>query len=80
MLASYEFHGSHRGWHLHANCDSIDEISLGFRKSGREVRLPRARAFHRRAEFGVKNEGNALEVATNIFNISGLPVEQWQLI
>lgn len=79
VLASYEFHGSHPGWHVHANCDSIDEISLGFRKSGREFRLPSARSQHRRNEFDV-NEGNALEIATSLFGITGLPTEQWTLI
>lgn len=78
VLASYEFHGSHVGWHIHANCDSIDRISPGIKKSGREIRLPRPRTHHRRKSFDI-DEDNALDVAAVVF---GLPTErkQWKLI
>lgn len=71
VIASYEFHATHDGWHLHANCDSIDRLGAGFRKSGQEKRIPMGRQFHRRTTFDI-DEGNALAVASKIF---GLPDE-----
>lgn len=68
VIASYEFHGSHPGWHLHANCDSIESLGAGFRKSGQEKRLPKYRQVHRRLNFDI-NEGNALAIVSKIFQL-----------
>lgn len=78
-IASYEFHGTHDGWHIHANCDSFDRLKPGIKVSGREIRLPKAKARHRRSSFDV-NDNNALDKAREIFGLPGQPAEQWELI
>lgn len=69
VLASYEFHGTHPGWHLLATCDDIAADPQGVTIGPWQRRMPRPRMRHRRTDFGVRDEGTALEVAARFFRL-----------
>jgi len=69
VLASYEFHGSHPGWHVLVACDDVAAIPQGVMIGPWQRRLPKARTRHRRIEFGVQNDDTALEVAAGFFRL-----------
>jgi hypothetical protein len=67
IVARYEFHGTHPGWHYHtAECDH-EELPVGD---------PRPRAFGRAVnggeDFGIREPG-ALAKSFNFFNVTGSP-------
>lgn len=68
LLARLEFHGSHAGWHCHANCDDPANRRSGIVKGLGDRRYPRVRSFHRRTQFGI-SEVNALAFAYRFFHI-----------
>jgi len=68
-LASYEFHGTHPGWHAILFCDPVASLPDGIKTGPWQKRIPRARHRHRRLDFGV-TELNALGIACEFF---GLP-------
>ncbi len=68
VLASYEFHGTHPGWHVTAACGPIEDIPSGIRVGPWQRRIPEARTKHRRITFGVTKE-NAVEVAGKFFRL-----------
>ena len=68
LLTSYEFHGTHPGWHVHSACELIEHIPVGRQKGAWNRRLPRAREHHRRIDFGV-TDVNAADVACKAFKI-----------
>jgi hypothetical protein len=67
VLASYEFHGTHPGWHLLAACDDITTVPPGVMIGPWQRRLPKARAKHRSVDFRVKDDDTALDVAAGFF-------------
>jgi hypothetical protein len=69
VVASYEFHGTHPGWHLLAACDDIATIPQGVMIGPWQRRLPKARSRHRNVEFQVKDDASALEVASKFFRL-----------
>lgn len=69
VLASYEFHGTHPGWHLLATCDDVSTVPNGVMIGPWQRRMPKARAKHRRTDFGVRDEGTALDVAARFFRL-----------
>lgn len=69
VLASYEFHGTHPGWHLHAACGDAESVPKGVMSGPWQRRYPRARLFHRRAEFGIETEHSALDRASSFFRL-----------
>jgi hypothetical protein len=71
FIASYEFHGTHRGWHAVMSCDQIENLPIGVKTGPWQIRLPQARRRHRRVVFGV-TENTATERAGKFF---GLPAE-----
>jgi hypothetical protein len=68
VVARLEFHGDHPGWHCHSHCGVVADLSAGYVKSLGSVRLPKARAFHRRKVYEV-TERVALEKAFAFYNI-----------
>lgn len=68
VVARFEFHGDHPGWHCHSYCGALADISVGYVKSLGVVRLPKARAFHRREVYEL-TEQTALERAYTFYNI-----------
>jgi len=69
VIASYEFHGTHPGWHLHSACGDISAIPLGTMRGPWQKRIPQPRTPHRRHVFGVSDEVIALEVAAKFFRL-----------
>lgn len=69
VLASYEFHGTHPGWHLQVTCDDVATVPRGIMIGPWQRRIPKARTRHRKTEFGVKDDGTALEVAAKFFRL-----------
>lgn len=69
VLASYEFHGTHPGWHLHAACDDVAQVPRGVLIGPWQRRIPRARTKHRSVEFQVRDDDTALEVAARFFRL-----------
>jgi hypothetical protein len=53
VLARYEFHGSHPGWHVHAACKNVRDIEPGRLHSPLHSRMPRRGGRHRDDRFGV---------------------------
>jgi hypothetical protein len=77
VLASYEFHGIHPGWHLLATCDDITTVPQGVMIGPWQRRIPGARARHRITDFRVKDDDSALHIAAEFFR---LHKEEGQLI
>lgn len=69
VLASYEFHGTHPGWHLLATCDDITTVPHGVMIGPWQRRMPKARARHRVVDFRVKDDESALHVAAEFFRL-----------
>jgi len=69
VLASYEFHGTHPGWHLLATCDDITTVPPGVMIGPWQRRLPKARERHRSMNFQVKDDATALDVAARFFRL-----------
>ena len=69
VLAQYEFHGTHPGWHILATCDDVDEAPVGIMRHPWQRRLPRAREYHRRVDFLASSDDKALTVATEFFRL-----------
>ena len=70
VLARYEFHGTHPGWHVHACCENVHEIVPGRLLSPLHSRLPENGRFHRNTRFGVTRE-NAADMAIAKFGLYG---------
>jgi len=75
LIASYEFHGTHPGWHSLMTHELLYEVPGGIQKGPWQSRVPRPRNWHRRRTFGVVEE-TATDIACGFF---GLPVEKKQL-
>jgi len=60
LLARYEFHGSHPGWHCHAPCDDVGTNDLGALRTRGCRRFPLSGRFHRSLEFDTTSEERAL--------------------
>lgn len=69
VLASYEFHGTHAGWHLLAACGEIEEVPQGVMRGPWQSRYPGARHRHRKQEFGIADDQQALAAAANFFRL-----------
>jgi hypothetical protein len=67
VLASYEFHGTHPGWHLLATCDDMSTVPQGVMIGPWQRRIPRPRARHRRTGFRVRDDETALDLAARFF-------------
>jgi hypothetical protein len=69
ILASYEFHGTHPGWHLLAACDDITTVPQGVMIGPWQRRLPKARTRHRIVDFRVRDDDTALDIAAQFFRL-----------
>jgi hypothetical protein len=69
LLARYEFHGSHPGWHCHAPCDDIGPGDAGALRTRDLLRFPRGGGFHRCTDFGTTSEEHALARAFNFYRV-----------
>lgn len=69
VLAPYEFHGTHPGWHLLAACDDITTVPQGVMIGPWQRRLPMARTRHRIVDFRVRDDDTALDIAAQFFRL-----------
>jgi hypothetical protein len=69
VIASYEFHGTHPGWHVHGACGDVNLIPSGCMRTEGQKRLPAPRATHRRVDFNVTDDDTALEMAAKFFGL-----------
>lgn len=69
VIASYEFHGTHPGWHLLTTCHELSTVPQGVMIGPWQRRLPKARAKHRRLDFQVRDDDTALDVAAKFFRL-----------
>ena len=69
IIASYEFHGTHPGWHMLAACGDVEAVPAGMMRGPWQRRLPKGRHHHRNTNFGVTDEQSALDVAAQYFRL-----------
>lgn len=65
LIAKYEYHATHPGWHIHA-CAESSNAPRG-RTSGHFVRMPGPHSYHRNLEFGIKSDQDAQNIAIQAF-------------
>lgn len=68
LVARLEFHGDEPGWHGHSRCGLISDIPIGVVKPQGTVRIPKARAFHRRTDYDI-TESDALAKSFKFFRV-----------
>ena len=69
VIASYEFHGTHAGWHLLSACGPVEACPEGVMRGPWQKRFPPARDFHRRTHYGVSSDEAAVAVAARFFRL-----------
>jgi hypothetical protein len=69
MLASYEFHSTHGGWHVHAGCGDISAIPVGRYMGPWKRKLPKDWKACRQLDFGITSNDDALDKACEQFGI-----------
>lgn len=69
VLAQYEFHGTHPGWHVLATCDDIESAPTGVMRHPWQRRIPKARARSSHNNFRVTDDNHALDVAVKFFRL-----------
>jgi hypothetical protein len=69
MLASYEFHSSHGGWHVHAGCGDISAIPVGRYMGPWKRNIPKDWKTCCQMDFGIKSDDDALDKACSQFRI-----------
>jgi hypothetical protein len=77
MLASYEFHGTHPGWHVHAGCGDLSFIPIGRYMGPWRRRIPTTSGKSRRQEWDIPTLDLALARACAVFNIP-TPTAGWE--
>lgn len=78
IVACYEFHGDHPGWHFHARCCSINDLQPGLqRQRDGGKRLPKGGNYHRDLSYEM-SPIEAINRAYRAFNV-GLQPEDTML-
>lgn len=74
ILARWEYHGSHRGWHVHTDCGTVDAVRPGLLKGPDTKRMPKRGAFHRHIDLLRPGASMSDSVATAIgLSLCGIP-------
>ena len=74
LVARYEFHGTHPGWHCHAPCEEISLTeTIGALDYRGADRFPGGNNMHRRRAFGITSEQHALFASFTFFNVETKP-------
>lgn len=58
VLARWEFHATHGGWHVHSVCGDTDGLSVGIVKPSGTKRIPGGKSYHRHKK--MLNDGHAM--------------------
>ncbi|MER8487165.1 hypothetical protein NKI51_02285 [Mesorhizobium australicum] len=66
VLARWEFHANHGGWHVHTVCGDTDSLSVGIVKPAGTRRIPESRSYHRHMKMLKDGHAMSEEVATAI--------------
>jgi len=73
LIAEVCFHGTHPGWHVHADCGDVRNMPTGIQRWPEKRRLPSGRSFHRSTTYVTAlsrmNDAHALEIAVSRFNL-----------
>lgn len=69
VLCSYEYHASEPGWHCHAACGNIQQLPVGYMRSPWMLRIPGAKAVHRRQDFKISDEISAQRAAFSYYRV-----------
>lgn len=69
LIARFEWHGTHEGWHFHVPKDCDDAGLVAGRTGGCDKRLPQSFERHRRTTFGVTSDESAYMLALNTFRL-----------
>jgi hypothetical protein len=73
VIARFEFHATHDGWHAHPFCDDFDSILSGITKPIGTKRVPRGGSYHRHSEMLLDgkpmNDDCAAAVVESVFNL-----------
>lgn len=69
VLAQYEFHGTHPGWHVLATCKDIEDAPTGVMRHPWQRRFPGPRGYHRNVAFNISSDEHALAVAAKKFRL-----------
>lgn len=72
IVARLEFHSDEPGWHCHSTCGRVAGLQIGIVKPYGLIRLPKARAFHRRTDYEM-SEKTALEKSFGFFRVNEAP-------
>jgi hypothetical protein len=72
-IATYSYHGTHPGWHMHAGCGDVRKLPTGMLQLRWLRRVPNTQSFVRRTEYvpggGQMNDNVALDIASERFNL-----------
>jgi len=69
VLARYEYHATHPGWHLHTYCGDIEDVPSGRFKWPGQRRIPRAGEYHRNTKFHL-DDSMALYISAKKFGLA----------
>jgi hypothetical protein len=58
LIATYSYHGTHPGWHMHAGCGDIRALPAGMFQLRWLRRLPDAQSFVRKTEYVADGQMN----------------------
>lgn len=72
IVARFEYHGTHPGWHCHSACCDIAEIAPAQPMHRQFIRVPKAESVHRKMTFDL-TEATALVAAFRFYRITGKP-------
>ena len=68
IIARYEFHGDHPGWHVHAQCGLVSGLTAAQVKPYGTRRLPTANRRHRRIGYDI-TEAGAVAASFRVFRV-----------
>ncbi len=71
VIAKYEYHSTHPGWHLHV-CPVLEDAVPG-RTKGHFMRLPAPNSYHRNQDFHISTETDANNKAVRKFRLDSIP-------
>ena len=68
IIARYEFHGDHPGWHVHSQCGLVSGLTAAQVKPYGTRRLPTANRRHRRIGYDI-TEAGAVAASFRVFRV-----------
>jgi hypothetical protein len=72
LLARYEYHGTHPGWHCHGPCGDLEQGDAGALSTRDVLRVPEGKGFHRDQDFDITSVSRALARSHSFFRVKAL--------